>query len=792
MRLSYHGTSEVKILFVCDTPTQEESDEGRPLAKHTVQSAFTRLLAGAKIPRSDCGITFLCKNRHESSQLFENKGFSKPTALFHEYCEELKQEILACRPNIIVALGNISLKALTGESSTDRFRGTLLPCTLTGSHKVLSTYHFSKIFADQSFSFLITMDLRKIKNQAEFAGLPEDNRVIRFEPTPQEFIDYCDSLTARQDEENLIIACDIENTIPDGFISWIGFAPSADFAMSIAFLGPDLRTPTMNENDELAVWQAISRLMSTQIKMVGHNFKHDVGILWEKNHILCQNPWFDTMIAFHNCFLSLEKSLGFVCSVCLTVPAWKHTSKGFTKGSYNALDCCNTRALVDVLIPELIRSGANGTFWKEMQQFHVGLFMELRGVLIDTCLKECLTEEYAYQLGLIKDGLKGIIGKEVNFGSPKQLADLLYRDLGLPAQYKRRKKKTDKRTETTDADALKFLSRETGNPILKLILEHRRISKILSTYLYIDLDPDNKVHTSYNTSGTSTGRWSSSASIIIPSGSGNLQNIPRSVREMYIAPPGFRILQADYKQAEAVVVAYLILDFALIKLFQDSFGLTEAECEARGFDIHKITAAMIFDIMFDEVDKDQRKSGKKTRHSTNYMAGPGILAAELEIKLALAKTYLEAFHTKCPQLKTWQDSIMSELKKTRTLTTPMGRVRKFLGRVDQSMLRSACAFKPQSTVGDLLNVSIVDFYNKWGNEVEVWMQLHDAIYILYPENESPHFWIKNMRESMMHDLTINGYTFQIDVDFKEGETWNTLKGITYDESASGRLGQVLS
>ena len=546
------------------------------------------------------------------------------------------------------------------------------------------------------------------------------------------------------------------------------------------------KVPTLNENDESEIWEWVGRVMESGVRLVFHNASHDVGVLWARNGIYTENIYVDTMIAASVLWPESELNLGFLCSICLNVPAWKHTSKGFTKGIYNAADCANTRALVPILIARLEATGQMETYKRKMSEIEPALFMQLQGIDVNLEVKDELVRKHSKRLEEIESGLNTILKKEVNFRSPQQMQKLLYIDLGLPVQYKRRKSVHEKRKPTTDAEALKKLYRKTKDPILQLILEHRGTSKLLDTFLKIDTTKDGKVHTSYNIvkakevdpitgketkQGTVYGRWSSSKSIIFPSGSGNLQNIPGIARRMYICPLGMEIMQADYKQAEAVIVAFLINDVLLMKMFTEAFGKSVAYCKKHKLDVHIHTAVQMFGITYEEVTKATRDIGKRVRHSGNYASGPGVIANALQVEMPEAKQLISLYHNSCPQLRLWHKQIQAQLNANKTLITPLGRKHIFTGRWDDTLFRSAYSFIPQSTVGEMLNIGLVKFYHEWGHLVNIWLQLHDAFYIIKPIKDDRQMWMERMRDCMLLPLTINHKEVNIDVDFKVGTNW---------------------
>jgi DNA polymerase-1 len=240
---------------------------------------------------------------------------------------------------------------------------------------------------------------------------------------------------------------------------------------------------------------------------------------------------------------------------------------------------------------------------------------------------------------------------------------------------------------------------------------------------------------------------------------------------MYRARSGWKIIQADYSQAEAVVVAYLIGDQKLKRMFKDSFGLSKTE--KKSYDIHKMTIAVMLGIPIEQVTSEQRVAGKTIRHATSYSAGPQVLAKRLGIKLSEAKILMDLYHRANPALRMWYQAVQQELKRSRTLVNLLGRKHRFLDRWGDSLFRSSYSFIPQSTIGDLLNTALIRLYNRIKDidyEVMILLQLHDALYTMVKE-EDVDKTIKLMRECMMIPLQCGNEEFTIDCDFKVGDSW---------------------
>ena len=789
MRINSIFPPAAKILFVIGAPSEEDNASGKPL--HPASQAgrmFDKLLANAKLTRYEVAIASVAKEKPPGGKIeffFEDpKTMRSPKPVLTAWIEELRQEILLHSPNIIVALGQTAAWALTKEPGITSIRGYIIPSSLVQEKKVLCTYHPYQLVREFNLSFTAVMDFRKAVRESSSPILSQDTRSLNAFPSKKEFTEYIHWLI---NIHNGPIALDIETT-PSAHLDILGIAANPNLGMSFTFLKGS--HPVLRPEEEFDLWLLLGELFKKK-SIIMHNGLFDMASMWHYLGILAKGYNKDTMIATHVCWPETPRSLNYISSICLTVPKWKHTAKD-TPSIYNCEDAVNTYGCWEFLAKELDRRDHWNTFNFEMRQVWAASMLQLQGISISKDKQKELIQETETEIKYLKQELIQELGKEINFNSPQQLQQLLYQDLKLPVKYKRRKSRLDPLKVTTDAEALKELERETKNPILSKILKYKKNFKLLTSFLTVSTSPEGKIHTSYNITGATTqrkikglvvddedqhqsfGRWSSSKSIIIPYGSGNLQNIPEKARKMCIAPPGHLYLQADYKQAEAVVVSYEILDLPMIQLFKNSFGLTPEECKQRNLDIHKLTAARNFRVPLEKVTTELRNIGKTIRHAVSYSAGPKVLATKLGCKLADAKKLLDDYHNGCPQLKIWHQKIQQELKKTRTLTNLLGRKHKFLKLWGDDLFRSAYSYIPQSTVGDLLNLALVRLYENYGDELTIALQLHDALYVIVPEN-LVHWAATVMRQCMLIPLTSShGEQYYIDIDFKSGPSWGDM------------------
>ena len=327
-----------------------------------------------------------------------------------------------------------------------------------------------------------------------------------------------------------------------------------------------------------------------------------------------------------------------------------------------------------------------------------------RGCLIDVPLRRTFAESARARVAEAQAVLDAAVGSELNCNSPKQVKALLYDRLKLPEQYKFTGKK---RSVSSDNEAISKLQRSypEHDTVLSAILGVRQGLKEAQQHeVKLEQRPEGEVFpTSYNATGTKTGRISSSATLL---GFGdNLQNRKRGPsRKCFRARPGMIFVKADGSQAEARVVAALCRDTALLERFADP-----------GFDIHAENAAMIYHVTEAEVQaqaKEYKAAGrgdswrqrtKGITHGANYQGGPKVAVKQADIPFAEAKMAIAAYRRSRPLMLSWWDRVEETVILTRRIRTCWGRLRVFFKRIDARCLREATAQEPQSTVGDLIN-----------------------------------------------------------------------------------------
>jgi DNA polymerase-1 len=389
--------------------------------------------------------------------------------------------------------------------------------------------------------------------------------------------------------------------------------------------------------------------------------------------------------------------------------------------------------------------------------------MESEGVAIDVSYLKQMQDELGSQLAAIESEVEQVAGQKFNLGAPQQLAKVLFEDLRLPV---------GKRTKTgysTDADTLEGLREK--HPIIGLILEHRQLSKLKSTY--VDalpqlVDPmSGRVHTSFGQASTATGRLSSS--------NPNLMNIPirtelgqRIRRAFKAGRPDHVMVSADYSQIELRIAAHLSGDPKLLGAF------------SAGQDIHTATAAAVFKIPIETVDPNQRRLAKVANFGSIYGQGEYGLSQQLGITGDVAREFLAQYWSTYSRLKEYLDEVRRKAREEGFVVSATGRRRSIPDlRSPNFQLRGAAErmainFPMQSLAADIIKIAMVQLQREIeADHIEgrMLLQVHDELLFEVPESEVDQFAEKVPR------IMTGAYELEtgIEVETKVGPNWADMK-----------------
>lgn len=394
---------------------------------------------------------------------------------------------------------------------------------------------------------------------------------------------------------------------------------------------------------------------------------------------------------------------------------------------YAAEDADITLRLHRVLYPKLQQIPPLDTLYRELEIPLITVLarMEQNGVLIDTAMLAQQSLELSGQICALEQEAHQTAGKTFNLGSPKQIQEILYDQLKLPVL-----KKTPKGQPSTEESVLQELAMDY--PLPRLILEHRGLSKLKSTY--VDKLPQQvnektgRIHTSYHQAVAATGRLSSSDP--------NLQNIPirsaegRKIRQAFIAREGCKIVAADYSQIELRIMAHLSGDEGLLKAF------------SQGEDIHRATAAEVFGVEPELVTADLRRSAKAINFGLIYGMSSFGLAQQLGLSRQQAQSYIDLYFTRYPGVKRYMDNIRAQAREQGYVETLFGR-RLYLPDIQsrnaamrQYAERTAINAPMQGTAADIIKRAMIatdQWLQRESGGTLMIMQVHDELVFEVPE-----------------------------------------------------------
>lgn len=760
------GELTSKLWIIGEAPGANEDKEGRPFVGGSGM-VLSGMLSEVGIQRRDCYIDNVVQYQPPDNNFgvyYQDSKREFPNEQLVRAHERIKSLVLQYRPNVVLALGNESLYALTGKKQITKWRGSILSL---GGVKVIPTHHPAMIMRQYEWRTPSLFDMTKAKRESyspAFPELPEDK--FKISPSYEEVMTMLEYLKGVE-----YLSFDIETDMKIHQILCIAFAWSKSEAICIPIFHGDRSIWT--EVEELAIIRKIKEVLEVPRKrLIAQNAQFDMMYLKYRWDVNCaENLWMDTMVAHHCVYPELNKGLGFLVSIYTNHPYHKDMIHG-GQGDfyiYNCMDAARTYECAFEIEKELKEWGT----WEFYNTYSAPLIkplfeMQLTGCRIDIERRAELDSILASEYKEMLERLHRAVGYDLNPNSTKQMPDFLYTKLGLPTQYKKvvdQKTKQKKESITTDDNALEFLIEKFPrySPILKLIQDIREVRKLLSTYVRAELDKDNRIRCSYNITGTVTGRLSSSEGAY---GTGtNLQNIPRGpmVRSLFIPDEECLFVNADLSQAEARVVAFLAEEERLQTVFE------------QGGDIHRRNAAIIFGKPVETVSEEERELGKKLVHAANYGIGVKKFSKEIKSTEDRARELLNTYYAVYPRIKRWHSDVQDQLRKTRVLTTPLGRKRFFFGRWNDDLLREAIAYVPQSTVGDVLNLGLVRAFKNLPVGWKMALQNHDAIMLNVPAY-TPHMHIhKFIKHYLEIPIQIGRGRLTIPVDIKIGKDWGHLK-----------------
>lgn len=575
-----------------------------------------------------------------------------------------------------------------------------------------------------------------------------------------------------------LVAIDTETTSLDymqALLVGVSIAVKPGEAAYIPFGHDYLGAPKQLDKDAVLA-QLKPILQDPSIKKVGQNLKYDMSVL-AQHGIQLAGLAFDTMlesyvldsVATRHDMDSLADHYLDETTTSFSDVAGKGAAQlTFNQvaleqaGPYACEDADITLRLHEALWPQVAKqSNLVNVFTDiELPLLPVLSKIERTGALVDGTQLFHQSAELAERLAELETQAWDLAGQQFNLASPKQLGEILFEKLEIPVL-----KKTAKGAPSTKEEVLQELALDY--PLPKVLLEHRGLAKLKSTYT--DKLPTminsltQRIHTSYHQAGTATGRLSSSDP--------NLQNIPvrtaegRRVRQAFVAPQDSRIVAADYSQIELRIMAHLSEDPSLLSAF------------AGGEDIHRATAAEVFAVTKDKVTSDMRRNAKAINFGLIYGMSAFGLARQLNIGRKQAAEYIELYFERYPGVQNYMNTIRHTAAEQGYVETVFGR-RLYLPEINsrngmrrQAAERTAINAPMQGTAADIIKLAMIqvdDWLQSSNLQSRMIMQVHDELVLEVPSSE-----IDRVQQGLT-DLMENavGLLVPLVVDIGVGDSWD--------------------
>jgi uracil-DNA glycosylase len=547
------GPAPARIMIVGEYWSPDDERACQPF-QGSVGAELGRMLHEAGVMASECYMTNVVNARPGSNDINSWIAAKKKDItprhvsldgkwvmpIVQEGVERLWREIELVSPNVILALGNLSLWALTGAWGALKWRGSQLHAQKTIAAtpiplKVIPTIHPRAVLSQWEHRAAAVNDIKRVAKECGsrvYSNQPAWSFLVR--PSFHQAYSTLNTLLSRASSSPTPIWIDFDLETRAGHIACAGLSWTLNDAICIPFMCVENKEGYWNIEEEAMLVHKIYKLLThPNVNVRGQNLLYDAQYTYRHWHFVPRVKQ-DTMISHHTLFAGLPKRLDYQASLyCEHYIYWKDDGKTWTKElsedqlwRYNCIDCVRTREVGEVELKSIEEMGL-----QPVEDFQQSLFwpvlraMQL-GVRIDTKRRAALAMELQDELSRREEFFIEVLGHSLNPRSSPQMSKLFYTDLNIPPIYTRPKKGQPPHL-TCDEEALQKIKQKEPIliPLIDVILQYRQIGVFLSTFILMPLDQDQRMRCSYNICGTETYRFSSSQNAF--GSGGNLQNLPK-------------------------------------------------------------------------------------------------------------------------------------------------------------------------------------------------------------------------------------------------------------------------
>ncbi len=766
-----YGPSQATIAIVGDIASTSDIKENSSLTGGVGSKLdFFLKRAGVRNGLDDCYKTVLVKEQVPGyfSKAKKVKNAAINSIDLNSWRKIIVDELAALsKVNVVLALGELPLNALTGEKGIHNFRGSILRCNSTDSPdlrrflKIIPSIHPREVFQKQDNEILLDFDIRrtfKYSTWPAHISFPEPNITPWVCRTHAAFMEWW-----KRSKKAPFITVDIETYY--GFITCIGLSGDGKEGISVPLT--DDKMPIL---ERVMLVRAIDEVFRSGIPLVNQNIKFDWSHLESWGYTL-SNIHADTMVEAHTCYPELLKNIGFLTSIYTEMPYYKDEGKEFNPCLHSFAQLLLYNAKDAIAAWQIHAAHQQELEDQKVKEFYYGFVQKLipaykkvddRGLRIDTQMVDSLHSKYSDYYATYLNFIKSATGVSLNVNSYKQVGSLVYDILQCP----KHSHTTDSGDDTydTDEETLEGLYiNEIKDPgviaVVKAVVACRKLYNVVEFLGFHPSRRTSKFHTQVKVQGTKSGRTSndfcmfrnlvidSDGHLIQEECGGALQTIPKhgflhdgmvfgaDVRKCFIPSKGYAFVDGDSAQGEARIVCVLAEDY-------DTLVLMDKD------DLHIITASMTKQIPRSEIEKllqgtkEQKDEygrirqdfGKKPRHAGNYDMGAYRLSIMIHLPVSVCEQILMRFHEYTPKLRmVFHQGVKDVLAKTKCLWSPQGRRRDFFGKITDKLHKEAYSWIPQATLSDNTKQTILDlqayFDGKYGFR-------HDKMFILAESHDN--------------------------------------------------------
>jgi len=733
-----HGRQNAEVMLIGDGASNEDVANGYAI---TGSNEVVLKQLGLKIAETYRTLFIKEKVNLQDYKSYEEKATG-------QYQELLKYEISQINPNIIIPMGEVSFRYLTGLRNIRKYRGSVLGSNIIDPNKTIKILPIlgPQPYLQQEYQqrFVARADIDKINRYKHDEAIPDTKLNIWICRNPTALRNFLE----RSYKPDGKLVFDIETYL--GIPTCISLCFDGKESCCVPFLDDEIDLDT-----RMLMMHLVAKLLASPIRKKNQNITYDARIL-NRFHYWVENIAGDTAIGAAVLYPELPRDLGFLTSIWTELPYHKDEGKEYdvTKMGKNRKEqfyfyCCKD-SLATWLIDEeqqneIDESGQRYVYDSLCKLIPLYKRMEDRGLRIDDTRRRILLSKYWNLYDIHTLMLRKLVNEQyINPMSSQQMNRLVFETLG----YKKTKYASD-----TGEESLEWLmvfgetkSPATGPQVLREIILCRKIHKCIEI-LEIDVYPDGRLRCTYNLGGTETGRTKSGRNeteqlLVIEQKKKGLkfetvtlghsfQNIGKhgfrihgeeygkDIRSIFVPSPGYSFVEVDLSQAEARVDAVLAGNYEILRVFDGPIG------------IHRLTGSWVYNCDPSTIKKNTLEYliSKQVRHAGERAMGPErlVLLSQSVIGLNEAKRVLKVFHENQPEIRdVYHRDVREAVEATGMLEAPNGRRRIFMDRPGYQRDNEAISQLPQCIVSDQVKFSLVATFNEVGGFAHLINEAHDG------------------------------------------------------------------